>query len=64
MASSAPVELQKYLGGIDYPASKDELVRRARSNGADDDLVGRLSSIPERQYDGPNAVSAEFARAR
>ena len=63
MASSAPVELQKYLGGIDYPATRDDLVQHARSQGADDDLVGRLSSIPEREYDGPNAVSAEFSRA-
>ena len=36
------IELQKYLGGVDYPASKDDLVRVARSNGAPDDVAGAL----------------------
>jgi len=63
MASSSPIEIQKYLGGIDYPATKDKLVEHARSKGADEDLLRRLSSLPDREYDGPNAVSAQFSGA-
>jgi hypothetical protein len=54
-----PIQMQKFLGGVDYPATKEDLVQHARSNGADDDVLRKLESMPDRNYDGPNAVSAE-----
>ena len=62
MAQASPIQMQKYLSGMDYPASKDELVEHARSKGADEEVLNRLESLPDRQYDGPNAVSAEFSK--
>ena len=53
-----PIELQKYLGGVDYPASKDDLVKTARSNGAPDDLISALESSDETSFDSPTAVSS------
>lgn len=61
MPTPNPIQMQKYLGGIDYPASRDDIVERARSNGADDDVLQHLQALPDRQYDGPNAVSREFS---
>lgn len=57
-----PIQMQKFLGGIDYPASKDDLVEHARQKGADEEVLRQLESMPDRTYDGPNAVSAEFSR--
>jgi Protein of unknown function (DUF2795) len=57
-----PVQLQKFLKGVDYPASKDELVRHAKDNGADETVLEALRALPDRQYDGPNAVSQELGR--
>ena len=57
----SPIEIQKYLGGVDYPASRDSLVEHARSKGADKDLLEQLGKIPDREYDGPNAVSKAFS---
>jgi hypothetical protein len=34
-----PIQLQKFLGGIDYPTDKETLVRRAHGNGADDAVL-------------------------
>ncbi|GGS57081.1 hypothetical protein GCM10010156_14720 [Planobispora rosea] len=56
-----PIELQKHLSGVDYPASRDELVDTAREQGADEDIIRALESIPDREYDGPNAVSKAAA---
>jgi hypothetical protein len=53
-----PIELQKYLGGVDYPASKDDLVQTARSNGAPDDLISALEDSNEDSFDSPTAVSS------
>ncbi|MBD0329828.1 MAG: NUDIX domain-containing protein [Thermoleophilia bacterium] len=61
MANPTPIEAQKYLGGIDYPASKQQVVEHARGQGAEGALLQALESIPDREYDGPNAVSAALA---
>jgi hypothetical protein len=53
-----PIELQKHLAGANYPASPKDLADLAKSNGADDDVVDALSSMPDDSYDGPDAVSA------
>jgi hypothetical protein len=58
-----PIQMQKFLGGIDYPASKDDLVRHAEQQGADKDVLDNLRKMPDREYNGPNAVSQEFARS-
>lgn len=62
MANPDFIEAQKYLSGIDYPATKGDLIERARSQGAGEDVVQALERIPDREYDGPNAVSEEIAR--
>jgi len=60
MGQVNPIQAQKFLSGVDYPASKNELVETARRQGADDRVLDALNAIADRQYDGPNAVSAEL----
>jgi hypothetical protein len=57
----SPIELQKHLGGMDYPAGKDEIVEHAKSSGASKEVIETLQKIPDREYNGPNAVSAAFS---
>ncbi len=59
--SPNPIQVQKFLGGIDYPASKDDIVSAARDAGADDGVLSALGAIPDREYDGPTAVSEAVA---
>ncbi|MFF9360176.1 DUF2795 domain-containing protein [Streptomyces griseoluteus] len=56
MADMSPIELQKALKGADYPASRDDLVSVARSNGADDKVVDKLEHARTQRFDGPNDV--------
>ena len=53
-----PIELQKHLKGVDYPASKDDLVSAAESNGAPDELIEALRSASQDTFDGPTAVQS------
>jgi hypothetical protein len=53
-----PIELQKYLSGVDYPASKDDLVRTAEEQGAPDDLLEALRSASSDSFDSPTDVSS------
>jgi hypothetical protein len=51
------VRVQRFLDGIRYPATKQQLMDHARGNHADDDVLARLKEIPEREYSGPDEVS-------
>jgi len=51
------IEVQKYLGGVDYPADRDELVRYAEEQGAPDDVVDALRQLGDRAYADPTEVS-------
>ena len=57
----SPIELQKHLGGVEYPASKDALLEHAKSKGAPEEILERLGTIADREYDGPSGVVKEFS---
>jgi hypothetical protein len=63
MSQPNPIEIQKYLSGVDYPVTKQNLLDKARDNGAGEDVLAALEHLPERDYNGPNAVSAEVPKA-
>ncbi|MCU1637311.1 MAG: hypothetical protein JWQ68_2550 [Cryobacterium sp.] len=52
-----PIQIQKFLGGIDYPAEKSDLVENAEKAGADENVMNVLRGLPDRSYDAPTAVS-------
>lgn len=52
-----PIQIQKYLSGIDYPVSKDDLVANAQEQGAPDDVLDTLRNLPGDSFDAPTAVS-------
>lgn len=56
MADLNPIDLQKALNGMDYPADKKSLVDCARKNKADKTVVSRLDGLKENSFDGPNEV--------
>lgn len=35
MAKVNPIQLQKHLKGVDYPATKEDLLQHAKDQGAD-----------------------------
>jgi hypothetical protein len=53
-----PIQIQKFLGGIDYPASRETLISRAKESGADSNVLDALQNIPDKEYDSPTAVSS------
>ncbi len=57
MAKVNPIQVQKFLGGMDYPATKDEIVKHAKSKGADENIMDTLEQLPEDDYETPADVS-------
>ncbi|MCF6506022.1 DUF2795 domain-containing protein [Blastococcus sp. MG754426] len=54
----SPIDIQKALSGIDYPASKDDIVKHAEQHGGDDEVLEALKKIDDREYEGPSGVSS------
>jgi hypothetical protein len=61
MSAPNPIEVQRHLSGVDYPASRDDLVTTAQNDGAPDDVVEALRALPDREYDSPTDVSSAVA---
>ena len=57
-----PVQVQKFLKGIDYPAKKEDVVRVAREHGADEKVVTTLQSLRVKQFNSPNDVSEAIGK--
>ncbi|CAJ0865945.1 hypothetical protein R20233_01276 [Ralstonia sp. LMG 32965] len=56
-ATHSPIGIQKALKGASYPAKKQELLKTAQANGADDSTLKTLREMPDDEYDTPAAVS-------
>jgi Protein of unknown function (DUF2795) len=52
-----PFQVQKFLEAVGYPASKRELVREAKEQGAHTRVRSTLEQLPDRKFDSPAAVS-------
>jgi hypothetical protein len=58
MTKANPVEVQKHLKGVDYPADKQELIRHAQQQGADREVLSLLERLPEdEEYETPTELN-------
>ncbi len=57
MAKVNPVQVQKFLGGLDYPASKQDLIKHAEQKGADENVRSTLEQLSDQNYETPADVS-------
>lgn len=59
-----PIQVQKFLSGVDYPIGKQELVDHAKSQGADDEVTQTLENLPFEEFNSPNDVSEAIGKLR
>jgi|GEM_PF-1170994 len=52
--------ISKYLDGITYPVSKDELVVALKNNGAPSQLVDQVSNLTQGRFDSPEDVISKL----
>jgi hypothetical protein len=58
-----PIDVQKHLKGMDYPATKDEVVAKAEDNGASDEVVEQLRGMDSDNFTGPDDVMEALGRS-
>lgn len=62
MKGSKPVNVQQYLAGVDYPATKQDLIDAASDNDAPQEVIEALSGVAEKEYGSAADVSAELGK--
>jgi hypothetical protein len=65
MNKANPVELQKHLKGVDYPADKQELIKCAQKQGANKEVISLLEKLPDnKEYDNPANLNKAIGKIR
>lgn len=59
---ASPIEIQRYLKGMDYPAGKQDLVDCAMEEGADEKVLSSLEELPDQDYNSPADVMRAFGQ--
>ncbi|NYF54973.1 DUF2795 domain-containing protein [Micromonospora purpureochromogenes] len=54
-------QLQDYLAGLDYPVSREDMVRWGQENGASTELLQMLRALPAEQFNDPAELHEALA---
>jgi hypothetical protein len=57
-----PIQLQKHLKGVDYPANKQDLIKKAQENGADENIVAALEQLSNESFQTPADVNEALSK--
>lgn len=55
-----PDDARQYIEDVEYPASKEDVISAAESNGAPESLVEMLGSLPQPEFSSPEEVMDEL----
>ena len=55
-----PDDTYQYFEGVDYPATKEDLISAAEANGAPDWLVDRIGTLGRPEFSSSEAVIEEL----
>ena len=57
-----PVDVQKFLDGVNYPTRKGDLIREAEKSRASSKVRQTLERLPDKRFKAPTEVSREIGR--
>ncbi|HTH93322.1 MAG TPA: DUF2795 domain-containing protein [Candidatus Paceibacterota bacterium] len=56
-----PIDVQAYLSGMSYPATKQDLISKANENSAPSDVTDALDGLPDNTYTTPAEVQSALS---
>lgn len=54
----SPAEIEEHLGGVDYPANKQDLKQHAQNESAPNEVVEVIDQMPEQEYNSAADVAS------
>jgi hypothetical protein len=58
----SPAIVERYLGGMHYPAGKLNLVNNAEQKGAPGDVMDLINKLPDKTYNSPIDITKEIGK--
>ena len=55
-----PDDAKRYIEGAEYPASKEEIINTAESNGAPESVIEAIGRLPTPEFDSADDVVADL----
>jgi hypothetical protein len=62
MPRAIEADVRKYLRYVDFPATRDDILRMAEKAGADEALREALKSLPLTDFETPDEVTAALGK--
>ncbi len=60
-----PAKVREYIQGVNYPATKEDILQQARAEGAGDSVQTVLEKLEDKSYENPadlsEAIEAAFS---
>lgn len=60
VGGKSPANLQKFLAGVSYPASKRDLMEAAKHNRAPGEIMDLIENMPDQEFGGPQDVQRAY----
>jgi len=60
LGGRSPANLQKFLAGVHYPASKQDLLQAVRKNNAPREIMDLVENMPDEEFGGPQDVQRAY----
>ncbi|GEM_PF-4740997 len=57
-------KISKYIHGIGFPSSKDDILKQAKQNGADEAVLSSIKKVSEKHYASPAELLKEFGEGQ
>lgn len=59
-SGQSPINVSRFLKGIDFPVQKEQLVQQAQQNQADREVINLIQRLEDREYDNIAEVMKGF----
>jgi hypothetical protein len=58
----SPIEVERYLKGISFPASRDDLIKQAQENNSPSEILEILKQFADHDYESVADVAKEISK--
>ena len=58
------VSISQALKGIDFPANRENLVKQAQNNNAEDDVINVIRNLPNQEFNSMADVEHAFSEEK
>lgn len=63
LGGQSPANVTHYLKGIDIPANKQDLMEKAKDNGAEDTVLDKIDQMPDEEFEDMAGVMKAYGEA-